>query len=327
EMENILVCSQTSNSSCLKEIRSTAINVMLYILLLTGILITVCGNLVVIISISHFKHLHTPTNLLVLSMAVADFLLGLFVMPFSMIRSVETCWYFGDTFCFFHKSLDCVLISVSLCNLVLIAIDRYFAVCDPFFYSTKITVNVMYLLILLSWFISPLYVIILLYVNGNFSDSKALNLCLGECVFIMNETWATIDMVTSFILPCSVMTTLYIKIFIVAKRHAKVINSLKNNNSKKEKILSKTNKRKAEKTLGIVVFAFLLCWVPYYIWSLIIEKITVINTLAWLVYINSSINPLIYALFYPWFQKSVKLIITFRICYTASSLINLYPEN
>ncbi|XP_015214303.2 trace amine-associated receptor 13c-like [Lepisosteus oculatus] len=332
ETQLVHFCFPSNNASCHKEIRSTAAYVSLYTVMAVAVGLTVCGNLLVIISISHFKQLHTPTNLLLLSLAVADFLVGATVMPLSITTLIETCWYFGDILCSFYKSLDCVLISVSLCNLVLIAIDRYFAVCDPFFYSTKITVNVMYLLILLSWFISPLYVIILLYVNGNFSDSKALNLCLGECVFIMNETWATIDMVTSFILPCSVMTTLYIKIFIVAKRHAKVINSLKNNNSKKEKILSKTNKRKAEKTLGIVVFAFLLCWVPYYIWSLIIEKITISRFISLyfpcvLVYLNSSINPIIYALFYPWFQKSAKLILTFKICYIASSFNSLFPDN
>uniref|UniRef100_W5NL82 Trace amine associated receptor 13a n=1 Tax=Lepisosteus oculatus TaxID=7918 RepID=W5NL82_LEPOC len=315
--------------SCHKEIRSTAAYVSLYTVMAVAVGLTVCGNLLVIISISHFKQLHTPTNLLLLSLAVADFLVGATVMPLSITTLIETCWYFGDILCSFYKSLDCVLISVSLCNLVLIAIDRYFAVCDPFFYSTKITVNVMYLLILLSWFISPLYVIILLYVNGNFSDSKALNLCLGECVFIMNETWATIDMVTSFILPCSVMTTLYIKIFIVAKRHAKVINSLKNNNSKDKRRnkISKKSERKAAKTLGIVVFVFLFCWVPYYLCVLIEEEMHtssgVLYFLGFIVYLNSAMNPIIYALFYPWFKKSVKLIITLRICNPDSSLISL----
>ncbi|XP_073729841.1 trace amine-associated receptor 13c-like [Misgurnus anguillicaudatus] len=102
---------------------------------------TVFLNLLVIISICHFKKLHTPTNMLILSLAVTDLLVGLIAMPLEAILFIETCWYFGETICRLFLIIMGLLTSTSLCNLVLIAVDRYVAVCHPLLYPKKITMT------------------------------------------------------------------------------------------------------------------------------------------------------------------------------------------
>nr|XP_015209381.1 PREDICTED: trace amine-associated receptor 13c-like [Lepisosteus oculatus] len=216
-------CYPLYNSSCSKEVRSPAMYVVMYISAVAVVMLTVCGNLMVLLSISHFKQLHTPTNLLLLSLTVADFLVGVMVMPFSLIELIETCWYFGETFCILYNIFVFVLTSVSISNLVFVAIDRYFAVCDPLLYSTKITIKITCLFILLSWLVSLLYNIALIYFNGNMSKSAKLSACLGDCLLSISEHWGTADLLITFVSPCSIMLTLYLKIFIVARKHAQAI--------------------------------------------------------------------------------------------------------
>ncbi|MBN3314650.1 TA13C protein, partial [Atractosteus spatula] len=234
----------------------------------------------VIISISHFKQLHTPTNLLLLSLAVADFLSGLIMMPFLMIMYIETCWYFGMTFCYIFTSVFAILSVTSLINVVFISIDRYFAVCDPLQYSNKITVNVISLCIILSWSFAILYSLMIVVCNINFKSTEGINTCLGECLIEMSASWVILDIFISFILPCSIMIFLYIKIFIVAKRHAQVITSVTEQltyRDEKNSNISKRSERKAAKTLGIVMAVFLLCWMPYYIANIVAGNLNPTN--------------------------------------------------
>jgi hypothetical protein len=102
-----------------------------------GTVLAVFGNLLVMTSILHFKQLQSPANFLIASLACADFCVGVAVMPFSMVRSVESCWYFGRSFCAFHTCCDVAFCYSSLFHLCFISIDRYIAVTDPLTPSSR----------------------------------------------------------------------------------------------------------------------------------------------------------------------------------------------
>ncbi|XP_068079961.2 trace amine-associated receptor 13c-like [Danio rerio] len=329
ETEDTQYCFPDINSSCVKGQRTRLEYNIMYVFVSLLSAWTVFLNLLVIISISHFKKLHTPTNLLILSLAVADLLVGLVVIPIEGIKQIETCWYFGDTYCGLYVMTVRLLLSTSLINLVLIAVDRYMAVCHSLLYPQTITTTKTLISIFLCWFCCSVYIISSVISNGYF-DMSNKTLCFGQCIVLITPAWRFIDLICSFLFPCTVIITAYLRIFYVVHKQVKVINSQINGvKCVMEVSVKRKSESKAAQTLGIIVTAYLLCWIPFYICSL--TKTTAISAttmtfLTWTFYINSGLNPIVYALFYSWFKISVKHIVTFRIFQPASSLMNILTE-
>ncbi|XP_050977602.1 trace amine-associated receptor 13c-like [Labeo rohita] len=329
EDREIQYCFPAINSSCIKGKHSRHEYNIMYVFFSLLSAWTVFLNLLVIISISHFKKLHTPTNLIILSLAVVDLLTGLIVMPVDAIKLIETCWYFGKSACGLFTFILSLIISASLSNLVLIALDRYVAVCHPLQYPQKITTTKTLMTICLCWFCSSAYITALSSSNRRFDTSDTTDVCYGECSVTMSFTWTVTDLFVSLLFPSALIIALYLKIFHVVHQQVKVINSLlKSGKCVLEVSVRRKSESKAALTLGIIVAIHLFCWLPLYVFSLAGSAMSsvIVNFLTWVFYINSALNPLIYALLYPWFRKSVKHILSLKIIQPASSLVDMFTN-
>ncbi|XP_055042909.2 trace amine-associated receptor 13c-like [Misgurnus anguillicaudatus] len=333
EYDSSQFCYPSVNNSCVKGTHSVITQTVFYLILVSAMVVTILGNSVVIISIAHFKQLQTPTNILVMSLALADLLLGVMVMPLSVVRSVNGCWYYGDAVCLLHSSFDLFLTSVSIFHLIFIAIDRYQAVCHPLHYHRRVTIPVAWVMVLLSWSMAALYAYGVLFSKANvegLDEFLASVHCLGGCSLYFNALWSVLDTLFTFFLPCSVMIGLYARIFVVAKKHVRKIGESHQQEHESRFRSSRRSERKAAKTLGVVVGAFIICWLPFFINSLMDPYIhfstpfALFEAFVWLGYINSTINPIIYGLFYPWFRKTLYLIVTLRIFEPNSSDICVF---
>ncbi|XP_061097600.1 trace amine-associated receptor 1-like [Conger conger] len=323
-------CYTSVNRSCPKSTYPTAIRITLYIFFITIIVLTMCGNLIVIISIAHFKQLQTPTNYLILSLAVTDFLLATVIMPPSMVRTIETCWYLGDVVCKIHSSTDIMLCSASIVNLSFISIDRYYAVCQPLHYQAKITTYTIVIMIIVIWSVSACVGFGMVFLQPNILGTEDFNYnnvaCVGGCVLFQTQASSSATSILSFFIPGLIMLVIYQKIFHVAQKQARSIHSIACNNVQFE---NSKMERKATKTLAIVMGVFLSCWTPYFLCNIIDPIINysvppaIFEMLIWICYCNSTFNPFVYSFFYSWFRKAFKMIIFGNIFQAHSSSIKL----
>lgn len=174
---------------------------------------TILGNALVCTAVAIVRKLRTPSNLLIVSLAVSDLLVAALVMPFATTYEVMGRWVLGQAVCDMWTSLDVMLCTASILNLCMISIDRYFVITRPFQYAMKRSPTRMTLMIVLAWILSALISIPPLF--GWKADSADAKCVLSQAIGY--QFYATIG---AFYLPLAVMIVIYYRIYMVSSRIA-----------------------------------------------------------------------------------------------------------
>lgn len=179
------------------------------------IVLTIIGNILVILSVFTYKPLRIVQNFFIVSLAVADLTVALLVLPFNVAYSILGRWEFGIYLCKMWLTCDIMCCTSSILNLCAIALDRYWAITDPINYAQKRTVGRVLLLIAGVWILSLLISSPPLV---GWNDWPEEFTSASPCELNSDPGYVIYSSLGSFFIPLIIMATVYIEIFVATRR-------------------------------------------------------------------------------------------------------------
>ena len=289
-----------------------------------------CGNLLVIIVVVSNKQMRNTTNLLIINLAVADLLFIVICVPFTAAGYAMPTWPFGTVFCKIYQYMINVTAYASVYTLVLMSLDRYLAVVHAISSMTIRTERNAYVVIILSWVAimglnTPILFQyeLLIYVFHGEERSACLNIRLIQdpqegkifygCFFAF-----------SYVIPLTLVCILYG--FMLNRL---LYGGVPRGNQSAESLRSK---KRVTRMVVMVVLIFALCWLPIqlilmiqyfgkYPESTVFVGIQIASNC--IAYMNSCVNPLLYAFLSDNFRKSFRKLLC---CYNNFQPVKLEYE-
>ena len=302
-------------SSC--ERLSSAGTITLGVVLYLISIITIAGNILVITSFSIEKSLRSFGNYFIVNLSIADLIIGV-LMAFYIPYFLTGCWTLTRPGCIAFQVLDYAVPLASTWNIALISVDRYWSVIHALEYRVKMTTRRAMLLMTVPWLIGFSFYApsVIGWEHWTGVQQVPDDQCYVE--FFNNVPYLISNSVLEFIIPFVLVLTINLLIYINIRRRSRQALGMTANSSTSSSSSTNTlsRDRKTARALAILVGIFLLTWAPYS-FSALVNPICDFcipslwfDIVFWLLWINSTINPLIYALLQIKFRNTFLRIIT-----------------
>ena len=267
-------------------------------------LITVVGNGLVVYLIMTRRCLHNATNWIVLSLAIADFFIGMGYLPAAILLRGQ--WLV-------RYSIFSFLAAASALNLSLLTFDRYVFITRPLRYCTLLTTKRAVLLIVAVW-LASFVPHLLVYLISLKNDSAGVPKAFEYFDFVVFE-----------ISPMVALSVFVGRIFVIVRRQERRVEIQMrevrfNRQVETGSEMSSHNRRTATMkficgAVSVFVFCY-LCETTVTLYPLITRfdptkatTITFRRLLTLLYIVNSAINPVVYALFKSDIKRSLRRMV------------------
>ncbi|XP_064081003.1 octopamine receptor-like isoform X1 [Macrobrachium nipponense] len=175
------------------------------------------GNILVCLAICLERRLHNVTNYFLMSLAVADLLVSLVVMPFGAIAGFLGYWPFGVVWCNIYVTCDVLACTSSIMHMCTISLGRYLGIRNPLKTrsSSKKTVGIKVVLVwLLAMLITSIITVLGIVDTTNIMPADYV------CT-INNQTFFIFGSLCAFYIPMVIMVVSYALTVHLLRKKAK----------------------------------------------------------------------------------------------------------
>ncbi|KAI5101191.1 5-hydroxytryptamine receptor 2B [Silurus meridionalis] len=200
------------------------------LLFLMAILPTIGGNILVILAVSLERKLQNATNYFLMSLAVADLLVGLLVMPIALVTVLyNSAWPLPEFLCPIWLFLDVLFSTASIMHLCAISLDRYIAIKKPIQHSQYNSRTKAVAKIALVWVIS-IGIAIPIPIKGLRSENNGINTTFNSnhtCLLTIEAfgDFKLFGSLAAFFIPLMIMMIIYLLTIRVLRKKVYLLRS------------------------------------------------------------------------------------------------------
>ncbi|XP_072042752.1 histamine H2 receptor-like [Amphiura filiformis] len=274
---------------------STLFNILAAIIVATIFIVIIIGNLFVLLTLRQVDSsgFNDVTKLFMKSLTISDLLVGIFIVLPNIgkwANGGEWPSEYGVYFPAFYLKVHIVVLISGLLSLLVITVERYVAVSWSLRYQTLLTPKKARMIVAAVWFMSIIFALAAKSSSNDVSSDADNNATVSQSVSsdykdgtieqrVVTEESTTSLWANFFLLvavPITTIIVLSIKLYIIARKHARRIND-----QQRQFIVAKKDYKGAV-TFFIVAGGFAVAWLPNFILSL------------YLSYTNSTVDPVLY---------------------------------
>uniref|UniRef100_H3DJ89 Muscarinic acetylcholine receptor n=1 Tax=Tetraodon nigroviridis TaxID=99883 RepID=H3DJ89_TETNG len=205
-------------------------------------LITIVGNVLVMLSFKVNSQLKTVNNYYLLSLAAADLIIGVFSMNLYTSYILMGYWALGNLACDLWLALDYVASNASVMNLLVISFDRYFSITRPLTYRAKRTPKRAGIMIGLAWLVSLVLWAPPILCWQYFVGKRTVPERQCQIQFFSEPVITFGTAIAAFYIPVSVMTILYCRIYKETEKRTKDLAELQGINYTTDSVVPQPQK-------------------------------------------------------------------------------------